>query len=311
MADLPLPPPPFGLRAFASLTRRLPLGRWRAMRWVPSGAPAFVGRAPRALGGWRFACDLRDDIAREVFVTGAYAAQETALLKAILKPGAVFVDVGANWGYFSLLAAHLVGAAGRVVALEPHPALFRALEANLAANGPRRAKALAVAASESAGIVTLSGHDPKAGNRGTSSLLSRSEDDGERYEVRAARLDEVLDAEGVGDTDLVKIDVEGAEEMVLRGMEGLARHRHRRVLVELHPSLHPDGAALVRRVGDVLRAAGYRGWQVDFSASAARRAARRRFDARTLLTPIDASADVAPHAWPHQLWAAPGVEAVG
>ena len=352
MAELPAPP--LGLRLLASLVRRLPAGRYRAMNLVRRGGP-FAARLPAALGGARFACDLRDLIAREAFLTGLYGAQETALLRAILRPGGTFVDVGANWGYFTLLAAHLVGRGGRIVAFEPDPRLFRLLEANLAANGIRTAEALPVAAADRAGTLSLAGHDADAGNWGLSSLVapvgsashngstpfggsgssdgsgssaspdrstssdrsassdrSTSSDakssDASRsmtFEVRAERIDDVLDGISIDHVDLLKLDVEGAEDLALAGMEGgLARGRYRRVLVEVHPMLR--GPGIERRVTDAFRAAGYRGWRVDHSPEATRRAAYAAdADARSLLRPIDEAGD---DPWPHHLWTAPGEE---
>ena len=64
-------------------------------------------RLPWDAGGYWFECDPRDAIAREVCFTGRYEPQETALVRTILRPGMSFVDVGANWGYFTLLAAWL------------------------------------------------------------------------------------------------------------------------------------------------------------------------------------------------------------
>jgi hypothetical protein len=88
--------------------------------------------------------------------------------------------------------------------------------------------------------------------------------------------------------------------------EGLARGRYRRVLVELHPGLHPRGAALLDDVAERFVAAGSRGWSVDSSPAATQRAAyARRVNARALLGPL---ARAAGDAWPHQLWAAPGEE---
>ena len=106
---------------------------------------------PAWAGAYRYACDLRDGIAREVFFTHGYAPQETALVRALLRPGHTFVDVGANWGYFTLLGAHLVGPHGRVVAFEPDPRLFRTLAWNLRANALSRVRALPLAAADRAG----------------------------------------------------------------------------------------------------------------------------------------------------------------
>ena len=258
----------------------------------------------------RFACDLRDGIAREVFFTGGYGPQETALLGAVLRPGGTFVDVGANWGYFTLLGAHRVGSSGRVIALEPDPRLFALLQGNVAENGLRQVAALPIAAAEREGTVTLAGHDPEQGNWGLSSLLADAATAAERFAVRGRRVDEVLDEQGTAQVELLKMDIEGAELLALGGMaDGLARGRYRRVLLELHPTLHPRGAALAGDVAAAFRAAGYRGWSVDHSPAATRRAAYARgVDARAFLRPLVADASSGDDAWPHQLWAAPGVE---
>jgi hypothetical protein len=126
--------------------------------------------------------------------------------------------------------------------------------------------------------------------------------------VRGRPLDEVLDEQGAERVELLKMDIEGAELAALEGMrEGLARGRYRRVLLELHPGLHPRGAALPDDVAALFRGAGYRGWSVDSSPAATRRAAyARRVDVRALLGPLARGAG---DAWPHQLWTAPGEEA--
>ncbi|HYJ80936.1 MAG TPA: FkbM family methyltransferase [Longimicrobiaceae bacterium] len=298
--------PPAWLRAAAAVVRRLPAGRYRAMNRFRRGR--FVARLPAGAGGLRFGCDLRDAISREVFFTGAYGGPETALLRRLLRPGAVFVDVGANWGYFTLLAAALVGPEGRVVAVEPDPRLFARLQANLRANRLAQAAAYPVAAADVRGPLVLRGHDADGGNWGASTLLHRAGDPGERYAVEGRTVDDLLDELKLGRVELLKLDVEGAEEMVLRGMAaGLARGRYRRVLIELHPTLHPRGARLAGDLAAALAAAGYRGWSVDHSPAAVRRAAYGSVaDAAGLLRPLHA---VGLDAWPHQLWAAPGEEA--
>ena len=305
MADA-LPAAPLRLRALARLVRLLPAGRYRAMdRLFRRGAP-FAARLPASAGGYRFGCDLRDSISREVFVTGRYAPQETALVRALLSPGGTMVDVGANWGYFTLLGAHLVGRGGRVIAFEPDPRLFAALRANVEGNGLGWVTPLPLAAAEAPGTLTLAGHDPEGGNWGLSSLVAAGQG-GASFQVEAATVDAALDARGIGRVELLKMDIEGAEDRALRGMAaGLAAGRYRRVLVELHPQLHPAGRALLDEVAETFGRAGYRGWAVDSSPQATRRAAyAKEVDAASLLRPL---AQSAADPWPHQLWAAPGEE---
>ena len=121
-------------RLAASIFSRLPMGRFRLAalysQWNPN---PFWGRMSATVGGAWFRCNPRESISRaDVYFTGRYEPQETAILRELLKPGMTFVDVGANWGYFTLVGAHLVGPSGRVISLEPEPRLFRLLVSNVA-----------------------------------------------------------------------------------------------------------------------------------------------------------------------------------
>ena len=101
---------PIWLRGMALAIRRLPRARYPAANWLGrnvKGEPfvatyqAYDGRP------LRFWCDLRNSLARDVFFLGVYEPQETLLLPSLLGAGETFVDVGAHWGYFSLLAYRL------------------------------------------------------------------------------------------------------------------------------------------------------------------------------------------------------------
>src|ERR1700716_2774101 len=106
MTEQTLRDAPAWVGAAAAVIRWLPRGRYRATPWISQYRTAlFWGFWPDDLGPMWFRCDLRDLITREVCFTGRYEPQETALLRQILQPGMTFVDVGANWGYFSLVAA--------------------------------------------------------------------------------------------------------------------------------------------------------------------------------------------------------------
>ena len=124
----------------------LPAARYRTMNWIcRRGVPPFVAPFPGPSGGLRFECDLRNVLVREAYFIGTYEPQETAIVKRALPRGGTFVDVGANWGYFTLLAAGLVGPQGHVLAIEADPRMFDILSRSLALNdvpqlrrGPRR-----------------------------------------------------------------------------------------------------------------------------------------------------------------------------
>src|SRR5437899_2146086 len=213
-------PAPLWIRLAARVIRRMPAGRYRAMNRISrhSREPFWI-RTPKALGAWRFRCDLRDSIAREVCFTGQYEPQETALVRAILKPGMTFVDVGANWGYFTMLAAHRVERKGRVISLEPDPRLFPVLMENIDANHLSQVTSFQTAAANQCGWLTLAGFDESGGNFGLSRVVGRYQESDRKFRVAAQSLDEIFRQENLEAVDLVKMDIEGAEGLALQGMQ--------------------------------------------------------------------------------------------
>ncbi len=129
------PSPPVWASLSATMIRRLPLGRYRVMNWLCRGSRArFVAGFPGSDLGLRFECDLRNALAREVFFTGCYEPPATMLIRQLVNRGGTFVDVGAHWGYFSLMMAEHVGSRGRVVAVEADPRIYAILERNVGLN---------------------------------------------------------------------------------------------------------------------------------------------------------------------------------
>jgi len=235
----------------------------------------------RQLGGCTFDCSLQDMVARNVFFAGCSAAQEIAFVRGVLKPGMNFVDVGANWGLFTLVAGQLVGSAGRVIALEPDPRILPKLKANIRRNGLNQAQVMAVAAAERDSNLLLAAHDHAGENWGVSRLIENIPAGQTTFTVQSRRLDSLLneaEAEaqaeaGLGAVDLVKIDVEGAEDRVLAGMEpGLSSHRYRRILMELHPLQLRARGRTATDVVNALIAKGYHGYSLDYSEAGIRRA---------------------------------------
>jgi FkbM family methyltransferase len=237
LEDIALSPAPAWAKITAGLTRRLPRGRSRFIQWLCRGSNRrFAGKMARQLGGCTFDCSLQDMVARNVFFAGCTAAQEIAFVRAVLKPGMNFVDVGANWGLFTMAAARWVGSSGRVIALEPDPRILAKLKANVRRNDLNQVSVLAVAAAECDSNLLLAAHDPTADNWGISRLAENIPAGQTAFTVQSRRLDSLLNEAGLGTIDLVKIDVEGAEDRVLAGMDaGLTSHRYRRILRNCTP----------------------------------------------------------------------------
>lgn len=148
-----------------------------------------------------------------------YEEATTRVFRQLLRPGMVVVDVGANVGYFSLLAADQVGPTGTVYALEPEPLNHTLLRKNIDLNAYSNIQAVQKAVSNTSGSTQLflsaldSGSHSiyQAAARGVMGKLS----------VASTTLDDFVEALGWPSVDLVKIDVEGAELAVLEGMQSL------------------------------------------------------------------------------------------
>ena len=308
MIDLDSRLAPFWVPPVAKLIRGLPAGRYRALNLVSHLAlKPFWMEMPEEKGRLHFYCDLKDAIAREVCFTGGYEPQETAFVAELLRPGMTFVDVGGNWGYYTLLAAHLTGVSGKVVSFEPDPRLFPILNHNISYNKLTHVKALQVAAADEDGLLTLAGFEENSGKRGLSRLVNDGDITGPKFQVQTRTIDAALDELCVGQVDLLKMDIEGAEELALIGMRaGLTQHRYKRILLEVHPTILAERNRTVNDVTKLLLQAGYNGWWIDHSPETIRQAAYGRvFDLSGLLKHINSPCE---DAWPHTLWLAPDSE---
>lgn len=311
--DIPLRSVPAWVRIASAAIPMLPAGRYRAIARLCANPPKpFLMNLPAKLGGYSYICDLGDIMSQEICFTGRFEAQETALFRAILKPGMTFVDVGANWGYFSLLAASLVGPEGNVISFEPDPRVHRLLKSNIERNRLAHVRPLEIAASQDEGALTLAGYSEDSNNFGVSRVVEgkTGECPGGAFTVAARRVDDVLDELKVEKVDLLKMDIEGAEVFALRGIrEGLARARYRRLILELHPGFLAEHGQTAQEAFDIVKQAGYRAWRVDHAPATTRRVAYlAEPNLKELLQPIESASVL--DSWPHLLWLAPGVEPV-
>jgi FkbM family methyltransferase len=160
--------------------------------------------------------DLADWLGQYVFLTGTYEPQTAEVIALLVDPGDTVVDVGANAGFFTLLAASRVGPAGQVLAFEPVPAVWAALNLNVDLNGVRQVSLHRVALSDANGTLTM--YEGPPSHRGVSSL--RPLGDGfATHQVEVRCLDDWMHT--LRRVKLIKIDVEGAEQHVVRGMRRL------------------------------------------------------------------------------------------
>ena len=141
-----------------------------------------------------------------------YEPFETALLTGLLRPGDVFVDIGANIGYYTLLAARAVGPTGRVVALEPGHENLRLLRSNVAANSLTNVSVLALAAGDHTGTLPLFESPTNMGDHRLYAVDQR-----DHYDVAVIRLDDQLQQMALV-PNVVKIDIQGYEFQAMNGL---------------------------------------------------------------------------------------------
>ncbi|WP_198374098.1 FkbM family methyltransferase [Neoroseomonas rubea] len=254
---------PHGQAAFA---RRLAVGMMRlspAMTdagWRRLNAGLYLmsrRRFATLCTGDRLQVDLLDFIGSRLFHFGVWEPNITAVIMDTLRPGDVFCDVGANIGYYTVLASRLVGPGGHVVAVEPSPAALRVLRDNIALNGLTNVRVVPAAVAAERGRLAL--YAPSFGNAGTTSTVAR---DGRslQAEVDALRLAQILTRDELARLRLVKIDVEGGEGAVLASiLQDLAAFSFGTdVLAELSVDAALPGAADANDLVARFNAAGFR-----------------------------------------------------
>lgn len=165
---------------------------------------------------------------------GLYELDTARVLRKILRPGDVFVDAGANIGYFSLLAAKRVGSGGLVHAFEPQPDNRRRLAEHVASNGFSGIIEIhPVALFNRHGTIELHTFESPEANHGQSTFFAGGGMVTRKVTVETVRLDDYLPAVV---PRLVKIDIEGAEPYAIEGMSGILRAHRPALIVELSPT---------------------------------------------------------------------------
>jgi FkbM family methyltransferase len=206
--------------------------------------------APTRFGS-KVAGNTKDVIQQYIYYFGVFEPNLTNWIRQRLSPGDTFIDVGANIGYFALLASKLVGPSGKVVAVEASPTTFGDLMRNLERNRATNVRAVNVAASDQRGTVKLF-RGPEH-NIGMTGLFEEQEGIKMEFEcmIEAAPLAEILHADELRQTRLIKVDVEGAEWAVVGGMAPIfeSRRPDLEIIIEIHPELLEVQG---KRVGDLM-----------------------------------------------------------
>jgi FkbM family methyltransferase len=211
-----------------------------------------------AMGSRRIRIDLRDRIiAKRLYLGVAWERDLQELLAAMSLRGGVCLDIGANIGVHSLLMSELVGPAGRVYAFEPERRNFALLEANLKLNRVTNVTAIATALGDSVGTCRLA---VSPNNFGDHRVASGTE--GRGGDVPITTVDAAMAAVPDGAVRFVKVDVQGYEHHVLRGMRAtLERNPNLILALEVFPQALRAAGSSAQEVMERLRDIGMVGWE--------------------------------------------------
>jgi FkbM family methyltransferase len=250
-------------------------------RWYVRSAPGTLGKgllAGRYLNprlrdeprrrvtetavGARFAVDTQDLIQRYLYLFGVWEPRMTQWLRRRLNPGDTFVDVGANIGYFSLLASQLVGPQGRVVAIEASRAFTEQLELNARLNGRGNIRVAQTAVSDKQQTLTFI--LASSANMGANSIVPWDGPVESRFDIEAYPLPDVLDDDEIATARVIKVDVEGAEGSVVRGMAPLLDRLRpdAEVTVEVTPERMAQLGDSVEELLDTMREHGFHAYRL-------------------------------------------------
>lgn len=215
-------------------------------------------RIPTALG-FDLLLDAQDYMSYLLLKDGVFEGPETDLVIRLLRPGDTCLDAGCHVGYYTSLMARLVDPKGRVYAFDANPWCCQRTKRNLAWNNLTGVEIIQAALGDRRGATSF--YISTDDQTGLSSLGS-IEPHKEVISVPWLRLDDFFRKRGLRKVRLLKIDVEGAEELVLKGLERyLSAHAIDFILVECFDERLRVLNTSAERVAAILQSAGYTAWE--------------------------------------------------
>lgn len=209
----------------------------------------------KVLQRYKMFVDTRDiSLAPHLLFDGYWEMWITKVFRQSVRPGMTVVDVGANFGYYTLIAADLVGSTGKVHAVEADPQNFELLRKTIDVNGfSSRVAAHCFAAVECARVVELVKHDNYLGSHSIFSA-GESQEACKKVPVQGLALDDVIAAP----VDFMKIDAEGAEPLIVRGMNRLIENSPAlSMIMEFSPAYYRHQGIEPRSFLNTLRGHGF------------------------------------------------------
>lgn len=203
-----------------------------------------------------FYVDIASCLGYPLFKSGVYESGMVQVIKTYLKPGDIFVDLGTNEGYFTVIASQIVGKNGKVISVEPQSRLQGIIKTNLELNNCENVTVLQAIILDSPKMASM--YISTDMNTGSTSLVKTSRFALPKEEIQGLTLEEVFQQQGITTCDLLKVDIEGYEyEAILGSRELFTSHRAKAIALELHPYHLAKRGLSEKEIIDFLSSCGY------------------------------------------------------
>lgn len=244
--NLPAPPP-----TVIETQRYFPLTPDMAITRLHDGHFVYVDPLDEAVG-------------IHLITRGDWESWIRVVVQNLIQPGDHIIEVGANFGFYTIMMAHRVGPAGSLISFEGNPSLAELVRKSTRFNGYHdRVRVVAKAASDAGGMVGFIVSRRNAGGGALGSDSSSLGEDSQLISVPAVRLDDECLRD---DVRLIRLDAEGSEPLILRGAERILRNPHIVVVLEwdvAQMTARADVPAFV----DWLNGQGFRFWRIQYDST--------------------------------------------
>lgn len=240
---------------------------WQRYGWINRIRPQSLAEplyrllgAQRRITVWRGAhvfVDPFSHFGQCLARTGDYEAEQCVMFEKLLPRGGSLLDVGANEGVFSALAAGIIGSEGLIIAVEPQSRVCDIARINIALNHQGQADVIRACISQVNGGSVKISLGPTS-NTGGSGIVNPYRWSTKTETVGTRSLDSIIEGSGRERIDLVKIDVEGYEsEVILSGLRSIDAHKIRNLAVDYHHSILVRRGKSATETDVRIKAAGY------------------------------------------------------
>ncbi len=239
-----------------------PLRSRLVARWIYGPGLFPTKRIRYAMrGGMWMRLDLHDQISRMIYFLGSHESEETQIIKRIIQPNWIVLDIGAHIGFYTLLAARLIDRdLGHIYAFEPNPGTFEILTHHIKINGLAHVTAYNMAIGTSVGRIEFFLGPSR--NTGMASMFPRETRYG-KTTTRVTTLDRFVNTNNLRSINLIKMDVEGAEFEILEGSRNILALYLPHLVLEVNAIMLKRSGHRPRDLVLLLRDYGYTLFRID------------------------------------------------